>query len=353
MPTPEEQLREYASWLQRTWPHEHSAVPGATDPTPAPHRRWMAAAACAVLVAGGAIWALSGLGDSNHEDLVVAATTTIANSATSTPTGGPGSTPPRYSTGGCVETPQGEASGPIFPGVDLPPDLELRESRRFCGVTAEQFLSDTYHATSANPDHTRRVILHRVEQRTFGTKPAGDEPTAVNGKPAMFSRIGPNTQIAWDQDANGSGIVLTQGYDDETTIAIAESFDRVVAETGPRVALEELTRSEALDRARYMTSTLRVDREREEAKRMTWADIAAASDIATTRPLEVTPETIIWVIAGTGTSFPEDGRGEPVDTWGVLIFDALTAETLAVDTGGSADGTTWPPYFDALPDRPT
>ncbi len=361
MPPVEEQIRSYAEWLQREWPDRSDIGVSELDVgrTRSP-RRSLAALAALVVVALVVAVAVRDDDPADRTDEVE--TTETTPPPTTVPVEAP-----RYTNGPCVESPPPVAAIPRnpslstepdpalspvanFPGVAVPDGLTLVSARRTCLVLGEQLISDHWQSGTNNDDSGVRVLLHRIEKQSPSSGETEGEPTEVNGKPAIVTRVETSLQVSWDQDVNGVGSVVTEGIDEATTLAIAESFDRVVADTGPRVPLRELTRDEAVERARYITSTLTPPVELIGAKRMTWADLT--STIAVTPSREVPGSTVVWVVAGTGSSLPVDGAGEPVDTWGVVVFDALTVDTIAFVTGGVSDGGGSPTFFDELPDRP-
>jgi hypothetical protein len=348
MPPVEDQIRSYAEWLQREWPDRSDIGVSELDVgrTRSP-RRSLAALAALVVVA--LVVALAVRDDDPGDRTDEVETTETTPPPTTVP-----AEAPRYTNGPCVEsrTDSDPVLPPVanFPGVAVPDGLTLVSAHRTCLVLGEQLISDHWQSGTNDHDSAVRVLLHRIEKQSPSSGENEGEPMEVNGKPAILTRIETSLQVSWDQDVNGVGAVVTEGIDEATTLAIAESFDRVVADTGPRVPLRELTRDEAVERARYITSTLTPPVELIGAKRMTWADLT--STIAVTPSRQVAGSTVVWVVAGTGSSLPVDGAGEPVDTWGVVVFDALTVDTIAFVTGGVSDGGGSPTFFDELPDRP-
>ncbi|MCC5951141.1 MAG: hypothetical protein JJU45_03500 [Acidimicrobiia bacterium] len=373
MPSVEEQVRSYATWVHESWPAVATGEPeSAARPLRQPSRaRLVAIAVTVVTLAVVGSLVVASTGESEGERVEVAGPTTQPSS-TSVPATGPPAAP-LWSGPLCEHRDIDDVDDRFFPWVEMPSGFEWWTSRTMCDVLDAQVMSDEWRLgprpipeewdrdpdTQEAAQHLPRVVLTRIELATTGVGDAERPGRAatVNGKPARFvhSADGPTPASSryesyWVQDDNGEAIVVTEGLSERDTLAIAESFDQGVAEYGPRQTRRELTRDEALVRVHRMTSAVDVDPQSAEAKRMSWADVAEAA--ALPNPHDVDDATTVWVVAGGGNALPRDGVGEGVDHWGIVVIDAERNEVLAIATGGASDGTRWPPFFDSLPDHP-
>lgn len=374
MPNVEEQVRSYVIWVHETWPEAAAGEPVSHPEPSSQHssgRRLLVAAA--VLIVVGVVGTLVAVsGDEPDDEQLEAAAPTTQPAATSVATTPPLAAP-LWSGPLCENRTIDSADDRFFPWVEMPDGFEWWGSELTCGVLDDQFIRDewrlgpqpTMEDWEQDPEVWRaaqdapRVMLMRIELGAAGLDSSEEEgrATSVNGKPARFLRStegqsaeSSRFELQWVQDDNGKAILVTEGISEEATLAIADSFDRGVEELGPRNPRRELTRDEAIERVLRMTSAIDGGGGSGGAKRMTWADIAEGA--ALPNATAVDPATVVWVVGGGGDAIPQNGVGDPIDHWGIVVIDAMRNEVLAILTGGAADGARWPPFFDSLPDHP-
>ena len=291
---------------------EQPSIAPAVPPRRSPRRtRWtFAVAAAAAMVVGSlVIWRVASRPTDPDVRVEPPARSTTVTSA---PTTTAPVAAPRWSSTVCrgERKPIGQAT-PYFPDVAIPDGMALFESEMTCLPTDEAMISDEWRGPSgpgAAPGPARRLRFNRIELRNLaptasgGSGEQGPATVDVNGKPASFvvtpGLPGGVVELTWEMDANGSGDVVAQGFSQDDVAELARSFDAVVAANGPRRAPGPLTRDDALTKATRITSSIpNVHIDRFEAKRTTWATLAAGIALSTDRAGGVDPSAAVWALS--------------------------------------------------------
>ena len=116
-----------------------------------------------------------------------------------------------------------------------------------------------------------------------------------------------------------------------------------------------VSRQEVLgDTTRLKAELLQINRMA--AKLTTWSTlqtVAQPTEPDLHVPTGETPTAEIWVVAVSGKILPEfDVSNGVTFAWAVYLYDAHTGnpESALAGPGSLGPQTTWPPFFDALPD---